>query len=86
MNNKSKIVDLVMGEDGTYSEKGVSPSKPIKKYPKKVIGNSRTANKFKTNKDTVPANVDEFFRGLDSGLDLIEGVSSRVVRFMGLRD
>ena len=89
MSNKSKVVDLVMGEDGTYSEKNTKPSKPsksVRKYPERVIGNSRSAEKFKNNKDTLPPNVDEFFSGLDSGLSFVEGISSRVGRFMGLRD
>lgn len=89
MSNKSKIVDLVMGKDGTYSEKNTEPSKPhksVKKYPSNVIGSSRKAENFKKNKDTLPPNVDEFFSGLDSGLDLIENIHSRVGRFMGLRD
>ena len=89
MSNKSKIVDLVMGKDGTYSEKNTEPSKPhkpIKKYPSNIIGSSKKAESFKNNKDTLPPNVNEFFSGLDSGLDLVEGISSRVERFMGLRD
>lgn len=86
MSSKSKIIDLEMGEDGTYSEKSVLPSKPIKKYPKKVIGNSTIAKNFKKKKDTVPANVDEFFNGLDCGLSFVEELSSRVNRIMNLRD
>lgn len=87
MSSKTKVVDLVMGEDGTYSERGTSSSKSKpKKYPKHVIGSTKGAEAFKNNKDTVPADMDEFFKGIDSGLDFVEGIRSRVGRFMDLRD
>lgn len=83
MSKKSKIVDLVMGEDGTYSEKGTGPSTRKKSSH---IGGKKIAEAFKSKKDTEPPNVDEFFSGVDSGLNFVENVNRRLNRFMGLRD
>ena len=83
MSNKSKVVDLVMGEDGAYSERGTSTSN---KSTNK-LQMSKTAQFKLNNADAVlPTDVEEFFNGLDFGLDFIEGVRSRVGRFMDLRD
>lgn len=86
MSNKTKVVDLVMGADGAYSERGTSTSK---QSPKKVTANRKNAEQFRNNSDkdaVLPTDVDDFFKGLDSGLDFVEGVRSRVGRFMNLCD
>jgi len=83
MSKKSKVVDLVMGEDGTYSERGTGPS-PNKKSSH--IGGKKIAEAFKSKKDTEPPNVTEFFNGIDSGLDFVENVNHRLGRFLDLRD
>ena len=75
--SKSKIVDLEVGEDGSYSPKD-SKSKAV----------SKTVNKDKNGKHKymMPSGVDEFLSGMDIGLDLLDEVKIRAIRIMGLRD
>lgn len=91
MSTKSKIVDLVLGEDGSYSEKGMKPStskgtKCTKNTKGKQIGSSKIAQEFKSKKNIEPPNVEEFFNGLDSGINFLEGISRRISRIVSLRD
>lgn len=82
MSKPSKIVDLVMSEDGSYS-------------PKRVVDKQSPNHKGKTGlvhtpKDEKPKYIlgneaDEFLAGVDVGLDLVEAVGIRVNRFLKLR-
>jgi len=76
---KPKIVDLEICEDGTYSPKQTKSST-------KAV--TKTVHKEKSSKPRhiVPSGVDEFFEGIDIGLDLLDAVKIRTMRVMGLRD
>jgi len=77
--SKPKIVDLEVCEDGTYSPK------QTKSNTKAV---TKTVHKEKSSKPRhmVPSEIDEFFEGVDIGLDLLDAVKIRAVRILGLRD
>ena len=77
--SKSKIVDLVQSEDGTYE-------------PKRERGKFNVKGKglVKHNKDEKPkyimeSHADDFLNGIDIGLDFIDKVMPRVDRFLKLR-
>lgn len=78
----SRVVDLVVDEDGTYRPKRVHIEKP-----KKVKNNAL----FMPTKERRPkysiadTNADEFLSGIDVGLDFIDNVIPRVERFLRMR-
>lgn len=69
------VIDLVPDNDGTYGLKNV-PMK-IKQSKKKVeqVSQLKEVN-----------NMGEFFRGIDLGLDFIEGMQKRVKRMTKLKN
>ena len=67
---KEEIVDLIPSEDGVYSTESRHCPVPIKDEKPK-----------KANK-----NLEEFFDGMDIGLEFVEGMSKRVSRMLKLRD
>lgn len=71
MKKKMDIVDLVESEDGTYRT-------DIK--TRVVENRSKLKSKLKQ-KD----HSQDFFDGLDAGLDFVEGIGRRVDRFMKIR-
>jgi hypothetical protein len=72
---KSKIVDLVPSEDGSYAPKGsIVPAK------KKKASKVDSKPKYMLSRD-----ADEFLAGIDVGLDLIDSVGLRVDRFLRMR-
>lgn len=76
MSKQSKIVDLEVCEDGSYSPKDI-----------KTKAIAKTANsKNGKHKYMMPSGVDEFLSGVDVGLDLVESIKIRAIRMMGLRD
>lgn len=82
--SKSKIVDLVVSDDGTYSPKFHS-KKPITKAITKLPKSKQQEFQAKT-KYNRSAGADEFLSGLDAGLDFVEAIKSRALRVIGLRD
>jgi hypothetical protein len=75
---KSKIVDLVPSEDGSYAPKGsIVPAKK-----KKASNMSKGDNKPKY---VLSKDADEFLAGIDVGLDLMDSVGLRVDRFLRMR-
>lgn len=82
--SKSKIVDLVASEDGTYSSKDTLNIKKISKL--KGIEPVKRESIPKYKHIDVRGNADEFLGGLDAGLDFVEAMKSRALRIMGLRD
>jgi len=84
--SKSKIVDLEMSNDGTYSSKDTLNINKISKL-KGIKSVTNTAISYKDkSKHIIPSGADEFLGGLDAGIDFIEAIKSRAMRFMGLRD
>lgn len=82
MSKKSKVVDLVLSEDGSYEPKRVKE----RTRPKEAIGKGL----IRVPKDEKPKYIrenhaDEFLSGLDMGLDLLENVMPRINRFLRLR-
>jgi hypothetical protein len=83
MAKSSKIVDLQKCEDGTYSPKNTLNISKISKL-KGIVPIVKKEEKPK--KLRTPTEADEFLVGLDAGLDFVEAIKSRAIRFMGLRD
>jgi hypothetical protein len=81
--SKSKIVDLVASEDGTYSPKDTLNINKISKL-KGIKPINKKEEEF--NKHHVRTEADEFLSGMDVGLDFVEAVKIRALRIMGLRD
>jgi hypothetical protein len=84
MGKKSKVIDLVVGEDGQYE----AVRKPDKVQDSK--SHSKGRGLIKTPIGDKPKYVrenhaDEFLSGLDTGLDLIEKFVPRLERFLRLR-
>jgi hypothetical protein len=79
---KSKIVDLEVCEDGSYSPKDTLNIKKID--PLKGIKPKEKTTKEKP-KYTQSKDVDEFLAGIDVGLDLLDEVMPRIGRFLRLR-
>ena len=80
MPKQSKIVDLEVCEDGSYSSKGTKA---------KAVVKSAHSKGHKTNgkhKYMISSGVDEFLSGIDVGLDLVENIKVRAIRMMGLRE
>jgi len=81
---KSKVVDLEMSSDGSYSPKRVKerfvPSG--KSRGREVMKHSIKGDKKKY---LLINEVDEFLSGVDAGLDLLDTVLPRVDRFLRLR-
>ena len=79
--SKSKIVDLKLSEDGTYSPKQVK---------NKVLNiREKEPTKFgrgEKPKYTMTDEASEFLSGIDVGLDFVEAIRDRAIRIMGLRD
>lgn len=82
--SKEDIVELEIGEDGTYAPKGSKKSKKqnIKKKDPGAYGYGNHTNKPMIFKES---HADEFLNGIDAGLDFIEKVVPRVERFLRLR-
>jgi len=81
MSKKSKVVDLVLSEDGSYEPK---------RERNKSIPNSKGKGLIKVSKGEkskyiMENHADEFLSGLDMGLDLLENVMPRINRFLRLR-
>jgi hypothetical protein len=79
MGKESKIVDLEMSKDGSYS-----PKEAKNKSVSKVAHNKREDRdkpKYTQHRD-----ADEFLAGLDAGLDFVENIKLRAIRILGLRD
>lgn len=81
MAKKSKVVDLVLNEDGSYEPK---------RERDRSISNSKGKGLIKTPKGEKPkyireTHADEFLNGVDVGLDLIEKIMPRIDRFLRLR-
>jgi hypothetical protein len=82
--SKSKIVDLELSGDGTYSPKNTKETKVSKAKSTKVVIKK---SQYVQNKSLYMHNhADEFLVGLDAGLDFVEAMKSRAIRIMGLRD
>lgn len=79
MSRPKKVVDLVVGEDGTYA-----PQKAYKKPKPTKTGIVRTPIGEKP-KYLLGCDADEFLAGVDVGLDFVDAVSLRVSRFLKLR-
>lgn len=79
MSKQSKIVDLEVCEDGSYSPKQTKSKNmalsPMHKHTDK------DKPKYVPHKD-----ADEFLAGVDAGLDFVEAVKIRAMRIMGMRD
>lgn len=69
MSDKDEI-ELVQGEDGVYSERG-KPHRPAKVPAKK-----------EQKKPKKSENVEAFLGGVDTGLDLLEGIGERLDRYL----
>lgn len=67
------IIDLKPGKDGVYSEEGKHRPMPVP-----VKGKKKTQ---KPNTD----NMNQFFTGMDLGLDFVEGMQKRINRIMKLK-
>jgi len=78
MSKQSKIVDLVVSKDGSYSPKN-SKSKSVAKH--KYTDSNASKPKYVQSRE-----VDEFLAGMDAGLNLLDEVIPRVKRFLGLRN
>jgi hypothetical protein len=65
------IIDLVLDDDGSYSQRET-------KYSKKKDTGKITYIQHK--------NADEFLAGLDAGLDFVEGMKKRIDRALKLKD
>lgn len=72
------IVDLVAGKDGVYSTE--SKHHPV---PKK---RDNKLPKYVKRAPVSRENMDEFFDGMDVGLEFLEGMQSRIDRMFKLRD
>lgn len=74
---KSKIVDLEISRDGTYSTKDAKT---------RNIATSPTHKRTDKNKPKyVPhKDADEFLSGLDAGLDFVESIKVRALRVLSL--
>lgn len=75
-----KVVDLVVGEDGSYAPKRVYD----RSKPNNTTGIVRPPKGEKP-KYIMSNDADEFLAGIDVGLDLVEAVGIRVNRFLKLR-
>jgi hypothetical protein len=80
--SKSKIVDLIVGEDGSYT-----PKRSTKEKNGAVPCRVKISDVGKTNKPKymLENNADHFLGGLDVGLDFLDNVVPRVERFLKLR-
>jgi len=76
------VVELEIGEDGTYAPKGTKVKE--KKSKKKDVQKYGYAQKEKP-KYFLESSADEFLSGIDIGLDFIDKVVPRVERFLRLR-
>jgi hypothetical protein len=75
MSEKEKdIVDLIPSEDGVYSTKDTRHLTTVKK---KVSKEKEVKKTYK--------NMDDFFEGVDAGLDFLEGMDKRLKRILKLR-
>jgi len=74
---KSKIVDLEMDSDGSYSSKSTKKNKAVIKHK---YTDHKNKPKYVQSRD-----VDEFLSGIDMGLDFLDNVVPRVERFLKLR-
>jgi hypothetical protein len=82
MGKKSKVVDLVLNEDGSYE--------PIKKNDEFQGTRCKGKGLVKTPMGEKPKYIrenhaDEFLSGIDAGLDLIDKFVPRIERFLRLR-
>jgi hypothetical protein len=73
--SKSKIVDLEMGSDGSYSPRDIKIKSVVKH---KYTDHNRP--KYVQNRE-----VDEFLAGMDVGLNFLDEIVPRVDRFLRLR-
>jgi len=80
MDKQSKVVDLEMSSDGSYSPKRAKNNIPTKH--KKFIEHGKN---YKNPKYIMRNDADDFLGGIDAGLDFIESVVPRINRFLGLR-
>jgi hypothetical protein len=71
--SKKNEITLVKGEDGVYSEE----DKPYFHSP--IIRESKKKKEYKSD------NVEEFFAGIDAGLDFVEGMNKRIKRMLKIR-
>lgn len=78
--NKSKIVDLVASEDGSYDTKGTKTRAVVK------VSHHKEKTAKEKHKYMMPSGVDEFLSGVDVGLDLVESIKIRAIRMLNLRD
>lgn len=80
MSKEKEIVDLIPSEGGVYSiESRHHPvlKKRDSKFPKP---------KYVKHAPVSRENIDEFFDGMDVGLDFLEGMQKRIGRMLKLRD
>jgi hypothetical protein len=82
MSKKSKVVDLVLNEDGEFE--------PIRESDKFQGSRGKGKGLIKTPMWEKPKYIrenqaDEFLSGIDTGLDLIERFVPRLERFLRLR-
>ena len=80
MDKKSKIVDLVVSEDGSYSPEGIKTKSTKVKAVSKPKSIEHNKPKYIQSNE-----VDEFLAGMDVGLDLIDNILPRVNRILKLR-
>ena len=81
MSKKSKVVDLVLNENGSYEPK---------RERDRTIHNSKGKGLVKAKMGEKPKylrenHADEFLSGIDIGLGLLESVMPRIDRFLRLR-
>lgn len=77
---KSKIVDLEICNDGSYSPKRmINKPTPRNKGMLRVLGKDEKAKYLLRNE------ADDFLNGIDAGLDFLDEIVPRVNRFLGLR-
>lgn len=77
--DKSKIVDLEISSDGSYSPKQIRKHKPFRH--KEFIRHAKEEKpKYLLRND-----ADDFLNGIDIGLDFVENIGTRVNRFLGLK-
>lgn len=78
MSKSSKIVDLEICGDGSYSPKRTIKNIPAKN--KNFISHKKDKPKYLLRND-----ADDFLNGIDAGLDFLDEIVPRVDRFLRLR-
>lgn len=84
--HRSKVVDLVVGEDGAYEPKRVNvKNKPhnVSKEFKHIANNK--VGKGEKRKYILLNEADDFLHGVDAGLDFLDEMMPRVERLFKLR-